>query len=379
MEGFIKDIITKFGGRYFGSDEEKKAQEYVQGLFNEFCDHVALVPFKSALESHFQSLKIFVVIHIMVIILIPYYEFTAMLLGLANSILFLGHFVTYRHWLDFLFPKKTSHNVIGDIEPIGTVKSTLIFAGHIDSVKEFKWWYKFKYPGVLATVIASFSIALLGFFTPLFYFYGFQGFASFVWWFFLAISPTLIVLFDMHAEEVVHGANDNLTGVAMSLALGKHFASNRLQNTRIRIISFGSEEAGLRGAFAYVKANKAALQAENALLVNIDTIKDEEYLTIATNETNTLSFFDKGLVQQLKKSFDALNTPVKTLPLAVGASDASAFIINGLPALSLIGMTTETLDPTYHTRLDNLEHLNPKAMEKLLPVLIDFGEKLDKA
>jgi len=182
----------------------------------------------------------------------------------------------------------------------------------------------------------------------------------------------------MHGKEVVHGANDNLTGVALSMALGKHFAENRLQNTRVRIISFGSEEAGLRGAFSYVKANKKALIEENALLVNIDTIKDEEYLTIATNELNTLCFFDKDLISSLESSFEALGTPVKTLPLTVGASDASAFIINGLPALSLIGMTTETLDPTYHTRLDNMENLNPTAMKKLLPVLIHFGESRDQ-
>lgn len=378
MEKFIQEVITTFGGRYFGSEEEKNAQEYVKSLLEKFCDKVAIVPFESALESHFQSLKFFVVIHLAVLLLVPYSAIFAMIIGLLNSVFFLGHFVTYRHWLDFLFEKKTSHNVIGDLEPSGEVRSTIIFAGHIDSVKEFKWWYNFKYPGVLATVIASFSIALFGFFTPLFYFFEFQTITSIIWWLFLVLSPTLIVLFDMHGKEVVHGANDNLTGVSMSLALGEYFAANKMKNTRVRIISFGAEEAGLRGAFAYVKENKQALQEENALLINIDTIKDEAYLTIATNELNTLSFFDPELIKQLKASFDALKTPVKTLPLTVGASDASAFRINGLPALSLIGMTTETLDPSYHTRLDNMEHLNPKAMEKLLPVLVHFVESRDK-
>jgi len=132
MEDFIKDIISKFGGRYFGSEAEKKAQEYVKGIFDTFCDKVTLVSFDSALESHFQSLKFFVVIHIVVLLLIPFYSFAGMIIGLTNSVLFFGHFVTYRHWLDFLFPKKTSHNVIGDIEPSGSVTSTLIFAGHID-------------------------------------------------------------------------------------------------------------------------------------------------------------------------------------------------------------------------------------------------------
>jgi hypothetical protein len=63
--------------------------------------------------------------------------------------------------------------------------------------------------------------------------------------------------------------------------------------------------------------------------------------------------------------------------LDVGASDASAFSIMGLPALSLIGMMSEKLDPCYHTRLDNLEHLDGKAMEAMKEVLIHFIRKWD--
>ena len=378
MEALIKDIIGTFGGRYYGSPQEKSAQEYMKLQFEKFCDKVEMTEFKSALSGHFESLKIFVLIHLLVLVLIKFSPFVAMLIGLTNMILFIGHFVTYRHWLDFLFPKESSYNVIGDIEPKETATSTIIFAGHIDSVKEFKWWYKLKQTGVVLTVIASFSIPVVGLFSLFAYlFYG-SLIIKTIWIVFLVLSPSLIVLFDMHGKEVVHGANDNLTGIALSTELGKHFSANRLKNTRIRIISFGAEESGLRGAFAYVWANKQKLLEEKALLVNVDTIKDEEFLTIASNELNTLSFFDKKLIAEMQSAFAAQNVPVKTLPLTVGASDASAFIINGVPALSLIGMTTEKLDPTYHTRLDNLEHLNPKAMETLKKVLIQFVETREK-
>lgn len=378
MEELIKDIITKFGGRYYGSPEEKQAQEYMQTQFKGFCDRTEIVAFNSALEGHFQALKIFVVAHLAVLILIKFSPLAAMVLGLVNMVFFMGHFVTYRHWLDFLFPKKISYNVVGDIEPKEAPTSTLIFAGHIDSVKEFKWWYHLKQTGVVLTVIASFSIPVLGLFSVFAYLFSGSAVIYYLWIFFLLLSPSLIVLFDMHGKEVVHGANDNLTGIALSTELGKHFAANRLKNTRIRIISFGAEESGLRGAFDYVKSNKQILLKENALLINLDTIKDEEFLTIASNELNTLSFFDKTLIKEMQAAFAAENVPVKTLPLTVGASDASAFIINGVPALSLIGMTTEKLDPSYHTRLDNMEHLNPKAMQTLKKVLIRFTEKRDQ-
>jgi hypothetical protein len=207
--------------------------------------------------------------------------------------------------LDFLFKNKSSYHVVRDINPIETPTSTIIFTGHIDSVKEFKWWYKLKQTGVVLSVIASFSIPVLGLFSVFAYLFQVSIIIKALWVFFLILSPSLIVLFDMHGKEVVHGANDNLTGIALSNDLSKHFSLNRLKNTRIRIISFGAEESGLRGAFNYVKTNKNALLLENALLVNLDTIKNEEFLTIASNELNTLNFFYKTLIKEMQDAFAA--------------------------------------------------------------------------
>lgn len=378
MKAFIVSIIERFGGRYFGSEAEKNAQYFVQEHLKEHTDTCEVEVFQSALEGHFQALKIFVVGFFITLIALPYMPLFSLIFGCLLSFLFIMHFVTYRHWLDFLFPKKPSYNVIGNIEPSGEVKQTLIFAGHIDSVKEFKWWFRWKDLGVGLTVVASFLLALFFIFICLIYFFDGSLLAKILWISLWVLSPSLWVLFDMHGKEVVHGANDNLTGVAMSVAMAEHFYVNRPQHTRIRVISFGAEEAGLRGAFAYARKYKESLLADKALLVNLDTIKDKEYLTIATNELNTLSFFDKQHIANMKASFDACSVPVKLLPLTVGASDASAFIIEGLPALSLIGMTTERLDPTYHTRLDNVNHLNDEAMLALKEVLIHFVGERDK-
>jgi aminopeptidase YwaD len=377
MEHYIKEIIGRFGGRYFGSPEEKKAQEYVKEQMQKFCNKVEMIEFKSALEAHFQSFKLFTVIYVVALWLIKAYPLAGAIVASLNALFFLGHFVTYRHWLDFLYPKKSSYNVVGDIEPAEEATSTIIFAGHIDSVKEFKWWYRLKDLGIALSLVAGFLVFLQGVFAPFAYFFEGSRIVYIIWWLFLIATPALWVCFDMHGKNVVDGANDNLTGVAMALAMGEHFAANRLKNTRIRIISFGAEESGLRGAFDYARSHKKQLLSENALLVNMDSIKDEEYITIASSELNTLCFFDKNLIEKMKASFDAKNTPVKILPLTVGASDASAFKIEGLPVISMIGMTTEKLDPTYHTRLDNLDNLNPAAMHRLKPVLVHFAETHD--
>jgi hypothetical protein len=377
MVAFIEEIISRFGGRYFGSEQEKQAQHYTKEILEQYCNKTEIVPFDSALEAHFQSLKIFCAVYVLSLIIFQFSIPVAAIISLANTILFLGHFVTYRHWLDFLFKKQTSYNVIGDIEPLHEATSTIIISGHIDSVKEFKWWYKLKHLGGVLTVVGGFLFPLLSMFMIAAIFIEAPA-IQYIWMFFAVTSPILIVYFNMHGDEVVHGALDNLTGVAMAVEMAKVFSAAKLNNTRIRCISFGAEEAGLRGAFAYAKANKQQLLNENAFMINLDTIKDLEHITIGTRETNTLAKFNPQHIALMEQSFKATSVGYKKLPLDVGASDASAFRILGLPALSIIGMMSERLDPCYHTRLDNLEHLDGKAMEAMKKVLIHFITAWDK-
>jgi len=181
----------------------------------------------------------------------------------------------------------------------------------------------------------------------------------------------------MHGTDVVHGASDNLTGVALAVEMAKVFSAEKLKNTRLRLISFGAEEAGLRGAFAYAKAHKAELLRNKAFLFNIDTIKDLEHLTIGTNEANTLTFYKKEHITLVEDAFKASAIAVKKLPLLVGASDASAFNIHGLPAICVIGMDSGKLDPVYHTRLDVIEHINPAALQAMKKVVIQFVKTWD--
>jgi hypothetical protein len=374
---YIQDIITRFGGRYFGSEQEKNAQYYTADILRKYCDKVEVEEFQSALEAHFQSLKIFCIVYVIVLIFLKIDVRIAAGLGVLNAVLFLGHFVTYRHWLDFLFTKKPSWNVIGDIEPVQPATSTLIVAGHMDSVKEFKWWFRLKHFGAVLSVIAGFQITLLGVYALLSVFIHATWF-SYIWWLFAVITPILIVFYDMHGEEVVHGALDNLSAVALAVEMAKVFSEKKLQHTRLRVISFGSEEAALRGSWAYAKAHKEQLLKENAFLFNVDTIKEKSELTVVSTEINTLVTYKKEHVQLVEDAFNAVNVPYKKLALGVGATDASAFHINGLPSVCVIGLRSDKLDECYHTRLDCIENINPDGLEAMREVMINFIGTWDK-
>ncbi|MDX2001903.1 MAG: M20/M25/M40 family metallo-hydrolase [Chitinophagales bacterium] len=379
MKALISDVIDRFGPRAAGSEAEKASQLYVKQLMEGFCDKVLFQPFAIAPHAKFESLKLFYGLYWVCLALFFVDIRIALTLSLVNFILFLGHFLLYYHWLDFLYKKGTSHNTIGTVEPSGEVKRTIIFSGHMDSAREFFWWYHLKDLGIVLTIISGFLLVLLPIYYLLCLIFGNDTAWNLGWWFFLATSPVTLSMFFIHNKAYVPGAQDNLSGVTLAMELGRFFANpeNRLKHIRIKVASFGSEEIGLQGAHAYVKQFHQELLAENAININLDGIKDRDQLHILNQEIMLLVKYPADLVQRMHRTFNELQVPHKVKPLGFGATDAAAFARQGIPALAIIGISMKKLDPTYHTRLDLPDCVDEHALEDVKKVLVRFTQQLD--
>ena len=88
MVAFIQDIIARFGGRYFGSEQEENAQLYTKSILEKYCDKTEIVAFDSALEAHFQSLKLFSAVYILSLVIYNYNIPVATVLSVINTIFF---------------------------------------------------------------------------------------------------------------------------------------------------------------------------------------------------------------------------------------------------------------------------------------------------
>lgn len=381
MKQLIEDIINRFGGRLPGSKQERDAQLYLKSLLEKFCDSVRVQEFKTPVNSMFGSLKIFCVLFYASIVLFQFNQMAALVLSLINSVLFIGHFVIYHHWLDFLFKKHDSLNIIGDVEPLEKATSTVMISGHMDSTLEFIWWYRLKDFGVVLTVLSGFLIALFPFVSVLALVQEFAGWsfplAQYAWWFFVIPSPITIVYFNIHGKNAVHGAQDNLSGIVVAAEVAKHFSNHKLTHTRVRIVSFGCEEPGLRGSDAYAKTFCKELKQENAVCINLDGIKDADKLTIVTAEPMVLAKYSPSMIGKLEVAFKTAGVPYLKKPVPIGATDGVSFQRQGIPVVSVIGLSTEKLDPTYHTRLDVPECVDPLSLELTRKAVVQFIETYD--
>ncbi len=381
MITFIETVVGRFGGRLAGSTQEAQAQQFVKEHFESLGAKAELQPFRAALTAKFKALRIFTAVFFISLALYWYVPSAAAVLALINGVLFFGHFLTYRNWLDFLFPQMDSVNVNATLEPQGDVRSTIVVAGHIDSVREFQWWYHLKNLGGFLTIIGGALFVLQG--PVLLLAWLLPGEWGYVAWIILAVlSPATFSMAAMHGKQVVDGAIDNLTGVALAVEMAKVFGSgqpgkSRLQHTRLRLVSFGSEECGLRGSTAFAKQNKEQLLQEKALLLNIDTIKEKQHLSIVNYEVNTQVRYGKAVLSALNQAFADSGVPVKNINLSIGATDGSSFGMQKIPAVTIIGMDSTQFDPCYHTRLDKLENLDPEGLESLKTVVVNFIEGWD--
>jgi len=390
MHDFISDIIRRFGGRLAGSLEEDHAQDHMLSLLAAFCDTARKQSFRVPVTSMHESLKIFCAGFWLALFLYRVSLPAAFIVSLANAVLFVGHFLTYRFWLDPLFKRSWSSNVEGVIEPRQEVKATLIFAGHMDSTTEYQWWYTLKNFGGFLTWLSGFLITLL----PLFYLLALAvsqaAWKNAVWDIFSVLSPATFSLFFMRSNRVVPGAQDNLSGVAIAMGAAMALAGEDagsaqngkrvplLSHTRIKVLSFGSEEPGLRGSAAYVHAFRQDLLQENAVLINADGIMRTRDLRVVRGELTSLVRYPESLVQRLQTAFAECSQPARPVYLPIGATDAASFAMRGLPAVSIVGLPTGKLDPAYHTRLDTPDAVDPQALEKVKDILVRFAVQWDK-
>jgi len=293
-------------------------------------------------------------------------------------------FLLYRQILDPFYPKKTSRNVIGVRKPSGKLKRRIILSGHCDSSQEWTFSY-LGGPRLLQAVIGlSFGGIVLGIAFPVAALakgYVFQ--VSFLpyeetylrvfSYVFLAMIPVyMIASFFESRKRTVMGANDNLTGSLASVAAARFLEENgtRFENTEVRVVITGSEEAGLRGSKNYCKRHEKELKEIETLFLGTDTLKDLDYIAVYNRDLTGTVKNDERVCALVKKAAETAGIDLPYKSVYFGASDAAAVSQAGIPAATLAAM-----DPAparyYHTRLDTEAILEPKSVEAGLNILLE--------
>ncbi|MDR2753490.1 MAG: Zn-dependent exopeptidase M28 [Oscillospiraceae bacterium] len=395
----IKKVIKATGPRPCGSEAEHKAQQMMAKELEDCCESVRLEEFKVAPKAFLSWIRIDILLTAVSVIAynLGYAWVSVALLALALTAAAL-EFLFYKQALDFMYRKKTSHNLVAVRKPAGEPTRRLILCAHSDSAPEWRMTYLgdkyFKSVKLLIVIVAASVVAMVFDFAAAlaallanegsFGVYGLERRDKIfiVLGYVMAglLLPLIPAWFFKNEKRYVDGANDNLSGCFVAMAVPKLLegTGTRLEHTELVVICSGGEEAGLRGAKALLKAHKEELDdgVETAFIA-LDTLTDFQYMGIfARDMTNTVRH-DPAVCAMMRKAANTAGHDVPYENLFFGASDAAAATQAGLRAAAFAAM-----DPApaayYHTRLDTVKKLQPKTIEASLDIVMEIVCQFDE-
>lgn len=388
----ITHIIKTCGKRDPGSEGEKKSCEYMAEVLKKDCgcEDVKVESYEVAPRAFYGWIYFtmtFVLIAIALFFFAPVLSIPLIAAGFAIVLIQFG---VYKKLLDPLFKKKTSHNVTAIKKCTGETKRRIIFNGHPDATWE--WPVNYALGGVGFEGHAILAIVGAIFYLVLSILYIVKHGVTFgapdmsdplvkaALWGLLDVPFMIGLYFMVNYRRVVDGANDNLTGCYVGIAVLKALKDEgiELENTEIGVILTGSEEIGLRGSKAWVEAHKGEFQDVPTFIYAYDTINDPKYLMANYRDLNGTVKSDKDCADLFYEACKAVDVPCTKgwVPPLGGAVDAAAFSQGGFRAAGVTGLNHK-LERYYHTRLDSYDNMNAQGIANCFAASVKMLEMFD--
>lgn len=392
MVSEITHICKDFEKRDPGSKGEQQACEYMADVLkNECgCERADVESFKENPGSFFGWIYFTITFVLAAVAISFFYPLVSIILIIVGLLIVFMQFGLYKKFIDRFFPEKTGHNVTAVKSCKGEVKRRIFFNGHPDAAWEWPVNYKLGGVGfeghavicgigaVYYLVISIMLVAKNGLEYVSFDADETLGLLRLIG---LVFVPFLIGLYWMWNENrVVDGANDNLSGCYMGIAILKALKEEGIEfeNTEVGVILTGSEEAGLRGAKAWCAAHKGEFDDVPTFIFSYDTIHDPKYLMTNYRDLNGTVKADKDVSDLFMEAAKELDISCKKgwVPPLGGATDSAAFAQAGFRATGVTGLNHK-LEDYYHTRRDTYDNMNEQGLADCFAISVKALEMFD--
>lgn len=397
----IKHICNDMPKRDPGSIGEKMACEYMADVLKNDCgcERADVESFKENPNVFFGWIYFTITLVLSGMVLFFFMPIVGAVLTALGFVILFAQFGLYKKVVDKFFPEKTGHSVTAIKKCTGEVKGRVFFNGHPDAV--WNWPVNNKFGGkahvahlvtsvVSGLVVLALNIAaavktgcrpvtdytLAGYtalYTPVLFWMGIA---------ILVMVPCLVGMYFMWDENTItDGANDNLTGCYMGIAILKAMKDQgiELEHTEVGVIISGSEEAGLRGAMAWCDAHKGEFDDVPTWIYSYDTIHESRFLGVNYRDLN-------GTVKSDKEVSDSFTTAAQQLgikctktwvPPFGGATDNAAFNKAGFRSTGITALD-HNLQDYYHTMRDTADNLNPECLADCYAISVRCLETFDR-
>ena len=384
MASEIEHICRTMNKRSPGSDGEREAAEYLAGVLRDECGctNVRIESFDVHPDGFYGYLYFSAILDVLCGAAFFFLPALSILSGILAFLLMLFQFILYHEVVDRFFPLRKGKNVTAVRPCEGECHRRIFLNGHTDAAWEWPLNYYFggfvfeaHSVGATAGVLYYVTLSICRLCSA-------GAWIRTMGWIGLIFFPFWIGLpFLRNKNRVVDGANDNLSGCTMGIALLRAMEENGilLKHTEIGVLLTGSEECGLRGAKAWSRIHREEYRDAPTFIYTFDTIHDPLYLMTNERDLNGTVEADKAMSDLFLSSAEELGIPCKRgwVPPLGGGTDSAAFIQGGFRSIGITGLN-HRLEDYYHTRRDSYDNLNLQGLENCYRIMVRTIEKIDE-
>ncbi len=174
---------------------------------------------------------------------------------------------------------------------------------------------------------------------------------------------------DIGLRPVVPGANDNLTGVAVVVGLGRALAERPVEGLRVVLLSAGAEESFEEGSQAFLRRHRADLPPHRTMVVAVDSVGSPRLVLVEGEGMVQRVRYDQGLKDALAAGAADAGVPaIREHWLAFG-SDALAGVRAGYASALVASFDEFKLPAHYHQPTDVPDHVDFGAVRDVVRVV----------
>ncbi|MDX2414412.1 MAG: M20/M25/M40 family metallo-hydrolase, partial [Bacteroidales bacterium] len=173
--------------------------------------------------------------------------------------------------------------------------------------------------------------------------------------------------------EIIPGANDNASAVAVMMGVAKALKDYNIDLKRsVMFLAFGAEEQGIIGSLTYLENPKFDLNL--TVLLNMDGVGVGNKISATAGKDYPLLY---DAVKNANKSYTHRQLSASSFSnLGRPRLDAARFLKAGIPSLSFYTYGSQSY---YHVPLDNLDIIKPEIMEDMAQLMfmtvVELGNK----
>jgi hypothetical protein len=185
-----------------------------------------------------------------------------------------------------------------------------------------------------------------------------------------AISAvTTAVMADIHRSPVVPGANDNLTAVAVLVALAERLRDEPIEGLRVMLLSCGAEEVIQGGINSFARDHFPTLPQDRTWFLNLDTV-GSPFLAMCEGEGPVVmeDYYDRRFRDLIARVADTTGAPLRRGMRARNSTDAVIPSHARYPTATLVSLDKHKALSNYHLPSDTPENIEYRTVAHALHV-----------